>query len=289
MSAIRDWTIEGSDGQPIFGNVHLPADADAATGVLVCCHGFKGYKDYGFFPQLAQAAAEAGLIAHRFNFSHSGMTNRIETFERPDLFERDTWGRQMHDLRAVMRAIRGGELAGADRPVVWFGHSRGGVTCAVTAGQVFEQSVQTEQPAGVILAAAPSSAMRLDESQREALRRLGRLPSPSSRTGQTLYVGVESLDEYEAAPQRFDPLAAAARITCPLLVIHGENDNTVPVTCAEDFRRTQPSATVEVIGGASHTFNAPNPLPLDADPPGETAKLIERCVAFANECVGKAR
>lgn len=284
MSAIRDWTINGSDGQPIFGNVHLPDDSDQAAGVLVCCHGFKGYKDYGFFPQLAQVAAEAGLIAHRFNFSHSGMTNRIETFERPDLFERDTWGRQIHDLRAVMRAIRGGELAGADRPVVWFGHSRGGVTCAITAGRAFDDDARDQQPAGVILAAAPSSAMRLDDSQCEALHKLGRLPSPSSRTGQTLYVGVDSLSEYEADPDAFDPLAAAARITCPLLVIHGDEDNTVPVSCAEDYAQAQPRATVEVVGGASHTFNAPNPLPLDADPPHETARLIEQSVTFAKQC-----
>ena len=54
---------------------------------MLIAHGFKGYKDYGMFPRLARVAAETGFVAHRFNFSHSGMTDRIATFEHPDLFD----------------------------------------------------------------------------------------------------------------------------------------------------------------------------------------------------------
>ena len=126
MSATNDWSIPGADGEAIIGNAHLP-DGDPA-GVVLLAHGFKGYKDYGMFPRIAQTLAEAGFLAHRFNFSHSGMTDAIKTFERPELFEKDTWNKQVFDWRQVDSAIRSGTLAGQGLPCVIFGHSRGGAT-----------------------------------------------------------------------------------------------------------------------------------------------------------------
>ena len=84
--------MEGYDGGSIIGSAHLPEGRP--RGVAVVAHGFKGYKDYGMFPRIAAALADRGLIAHRFNFSHSGMTNAIATFERPDLFEQGPIGLQ---------------------------------------------------------------------------------------------------------------------------------------------------------------------------------------------------
>ncbi len=62
MSKVSDWSISGSQGQPILGNTHMsaPGSTPGSTagstpiGVMLICHGFKGYKDYGFFPQLAE-------------------------------------------------------------------------------------------------------------------------------------------------------------------------------------------------------------------------------------------
>src|SRR5690606_22895078 len=116
MAKQTTWTISGAQGEPILGATHHPAAGTPARGVLLIAHGFKGYKDYGLLPQLAQAAADAGLIAHRFNFSHSGMTDRSERFDRPELFEHDTWGKQVHDLHAVAVGARNGAIAGDGLP-----------------------------------------------------------------------------------------------------------------------------------------------------------------------------
>jgi len=114
----QNWTIEGSNGQPIYGTSDLP-NSDP-LGTLILCHGFKGYKDYGLFPYLAKQAVGRGLLVHRFNFSHSGMTDNIESFERPDLFEQDTYGKQIIDLTLVANAVRRGKLPGGglDLPMV---------------------------------------------------------------------------------------------------------------------------------------------------------------------------
>jgi len=280
------WTLSGADDQPIFGDTHLPDDSgDTAKGVMLICHGFKGYKDYGLFPQLAEAVAAAGLIAHRFNFSHSGMTNNTDTFEQPELFERDTWSRQIHDLQTVAQAAATGEITGQGLPQVWFGHSRGGVTVLLTAARA-RQATDTPNPAAIITAAAPAEACSLPDDVKEELRDKGRLPSPSARTKQTLYVGKGWLDEIEANPEAFDPYLAAASLQCPHLILHGSEDQTVPPTAAHAYhdlpgQRTQ----LHLLEDASHTFNAPNPLPLHADPPRATRRVFELACAFAQEHV----
>ncbi len=281
MPSVNDWSISGSDDQPILGNTHMPdGGPEAAVGLLLICHGFKGYKDYGFFPHLAQAACDAGLIAHRFNFSHSGMTNQIDTFERADLFEKDTWRKQSADLRSVIAAVESGELGGRGLPIVVFGHSRGGVTTLLTAG---DPDVCTRL-SGVVTAAAPSACSRLGPEQIQMLKRAGKIASPSSRTGQTLYVGRICQDEIDADPSWHDPCRAAAAITCPVLLIHGTDDTTVPISEAEELHQAQPEARYLIIDSASHTFNAPNPLPLDQAPPPEAQQMIDAACGFAVEC-----
>ncbi|MBX2851295.1 MAG: lysophospholipase [Phycisphaeraceae bacterium] len=274
---ITPWTTPGSDEQTIYGDTHWPANEPA--GVLICCHGFKGYKDYGFFPTLCDQAAARGLIAVRFNFSHSGMTNRIETFERPGLFEQDRWGRQVEDLQTVFQLA---DLP-ADLPCAVFGHSRGGVTSTLFSGRT-----EPENLAGLITAAAPDYACKMDDLVRDQLRAEGRLLSPSGRTGQDLYVGLGWLEEIERDPAWFDPTLAAANVTCPMLVLHGDADDTVPHTCAKRLHEAAaPHSELAIIPGANHVFNCPNPLPANTPAdglPAVTSELIERSLDFAERC-----
>lgn len=264
------WSIPGSDGQPILGITDTPAGHPARDVVLV--HGFKGYCDYGLFPVLARSLVAAGLTCHRFNFSHSGMTRQTETFARPELFERDTWGRQQHDLGAVLDRVQAGE-----RPTVLFGHSRGGLTSLVGAAR------HADRLAGVVSAAAPADACTLDDTSRRLLKTHGRLPSPSGRTGQELFVGRAWLDEIEVDPAASDPVAALARVPdrLPVLLLHGDADTTVDVEALGRLHAARPAADAAVLASANHVFNVVNPHPADAplDPVAED--FIKRVVWFA--------
>lgn len=283
----RPWSIAGSAGEPILGIEHAPggaASADGPRAVVIMAHGFKGYMDYGFLPRLARRLAAAGSVVHRFNFSHAGMTRAIDTFERPELFEADTWDRQVEDLAAIDRAIAAGELAGAGRPTIRFGHSRGGTAIVLAEGRG-----AIDGTAGMITAASPADAVRLDDETRARLRTDGFLESPSSRTGQVLRVGRAWLDAIEADPVAHDPLVMAGRCRVPWLLVHGGDDPTVPAADADRLAAAAGGAAeTVVIPGANHVFDTPNPLPDSAAASPALERLIDACTTFIDDCTGAA-
>jgi len=279
MTTISDWTITGAEGEPILGNCHRPDDRP--RGVIIIAHGFKGYKDYGMLPRIAHECARGGLIAHRFNFSHSGMTNDIETFARPELFEQDTWNKEVFDLRMVIDAVARGDVAGQGLPSVLLGHSRGGVTVLLTAGR-YADDRSFAQPMGIITVASPSRCNSLSDEEAKELLAQGHLVSPSARTGQPLRIGRAFLQEQLDYPHAHDLLAIASRIRCAALMIHGSEDDTVDPAAAEELRRaTGERSNSRIIDGADHVFNAPNPMALDAEPSPQLAELLSVVGHFA--------
>lgn len=283
MNQVTSWTIAGSDGEPIIGNCHLPQNKP--MGVVLIAHGFKGYKDYGMFPRIARSMAEAGFIAHRFNFSHSGMTDNLETFERLDLFEKDTWNRQVFDYQAVIDAVANGNIEGAGLKYVMFGHSRGGVTALLTAGR-FAGNSPMVKPAGVVTASAPSQCNNLTPEMIKQMNTEGHLVSPSSRTGQDLRIGRSYLAEMEKDPAGHDLLGMVGKLDCPLMIIHGEDDPTVPIDCATQISIEAGSKALMIaIEGANHVFNTPNPQPEDEPASPQLQTMLDRMAEFAANCV----
>ncbi len=121
------------------------------------------------------------------------------------------------------------------------------------------------------------------------LRERGRFPTPSNRTGQTLHVGKAWLDEIEADPDAFDPVQRIAQVRCPILLLHGTDDDAVAVDSSEALASAAGDrATLHVVHGAGHTYNAPNPMPADIEAPPQTREMFEQVLAFAGRCLGGA-
>lgn len=267
-----DLAVSHAEGDLVLHcDVHVPQGR--SRGTLLIVHGFKGYKDYGMFPFLAQQAAEVGFTAIRFNLAHSGMTRSIESFQRPDLFERDTWNRQVHDLETLVAAVRSGEVPGADpdAPIALFGHSRGGVASILMAGRGGAVDL-------VVSAAAPSEIQRtstLAEQQLQELEDSGVIETESARTGQVLRIGRAFLDEVDADPAAHDVPELAGRMRCPLVVIHGSEDPTVE--CAHAHVLAERAGTTAcIVDGGNHVFNVANPFPADEAPSPQLAELSAR-------------
>ena len=258
-----EWELPGAEGEPILGVTDECAAEAAASVVLL--HGHKGYYDYGFLPVMTdRLVRQFPVCVHRYNASHSGMIRATETFEKPELFARDTWNKQVHDLRTVVRAARTGDLPGtsAGKPVIAVGHSRGGTTCLLSAGRAGDPA---EKPDAIVSLAAPCFCVSDRDEKRRAFDTDGRLESPSGRTGQALWIDPVWLDEQDADPPAHDVPGLCRSIDIPTLVVHGDEDATIDPASARQIAEAVAGAECVLVVGGTHVFNTPNPAKIGAD------------------------
>jgi len=266
MSETAPFTLEAS-GTLLHGLVDLPEEPGERPAVVIC-HGFKGFMEWGFFPALATLLAERGYVAVRFNLSGTGMQPGDELVTEPDAFRENTYSRELAELLAVLDATGASIAPGrVDRGRIGlFGHSRGGGAALLAAAS----PAWRDRLRALVTWAAIGDVDRFTPAMKEEWRRRGELPVANARTGQQLSLGLGLLADIEEHRAELDLLAAAAARRAPWLIVHGEQDESVP---AGEGRRLAERAAGEtellVVPGAGHTFGSRHPFA------GPTPHLIQ--------------
>lgn len=274
MDISQTWSIPGAEGLPIYGNTLTPAGEPRGHAIVI--HGWTGNKDRNITPVVASHLASIGLTTHRITLSHAGVDRDGDRITRSDAFFRDSLACSIHDIRAVMEHA-GPEVARlADqglhtRPIL-IGHSRAGASIIRVAAMA-EREQWPVKPRALISLAGTAAYTRFTEAMRAELAEKGYLEAPCSRGPQEWGGGVVRMsrtwydhhfDAERAAAAAGSPAPDlfaedAAAIACPLLIVHGDADTSVPLANAHrvrDLVATNPRATVElaIIPGGDHNF-----------------------------------
>ena len=242
--------LTGADGGPLRGDVRRSRDARAA---VVICHGFKGFKDWGWFPLVTDRLARAGFAAVSFNFSGSGVGQDGLTFSEPERFGHGTYTNHLQDLDGVLHALRVGSLGPPPTSLGLLGHSMGGGIAALRA------ATDPTVDALVTWAATARFGRLWRSNQVPEWRRSGKLDVTNQRTGQILPLYTDMLHDWEDNRAALDVTAAAARVRAPWLIVHGAADESVPASDAQDLVARAPNAQTLVVEGAGHTFGIAHP------------------------------
>lgn len=279
----HNFKIEGARRTPLGIDLRIP-DADGPHPSVVICHGFKGFKDWGFFPSLGEQFAEQGFASLTFNFTHNGIVENNFDFFELDLFKRNTYGLMLEDLACVRRFIAG-ELNPCDGSTVdrdWadrnkiflLGHSMGGGVAVLGAHQ---------EPEGILAVAGWNPVALCDRftvQQKSELAANGYINVLNGRTKQVLKVGQSFFHDLEKNTDQRDIKGAAANLKCPLLVVQGTNDEAVSPDESRSLADAAPNSQLATIDNAGHTFNAAHPFEAK---PQELDKAIEATLGFFKE------
>jgi putative redox protein len=220
-------------GETLAGILHYPQSGNA-RGAVILCHGMESSKESEKLVFLGQALAQRDMLALRFDFACAG--------ESSGEFENITYSGEVEDLKAAflfMRTRYTGKIA-------ILGSSMGGTVALLFAAQ-------NPEVASVVTVAAPLHPERF----------LWRLSTPEELQqwrdrGFTLYHGqrinVSLLDDLE----RINVPDAAKRVSCPVLILHGDRDEVVPVEEAHELHRYIPGAKkLSILQGGDHRLSDP--------------------------------
>lgn len=242
--------LTGADGGPLRGDVIRSKDARAA---VVICHGFKGFKDWGFYPTVTDRLARAGFAVVSFNYSGSGVGDDGLTFSEPERFGHGTYTNHLRDLDAVLHVLRAGRLGQPPTSLGLLGHSMGGGIAALRAAA--DPAVNA-----LVTWAATARFGRLWRSdQVPEWRRTGKIDVTNQRTGQILPLYTDMLEDWENNRAALDVTAAAGNVRAPWLIVHGAADESVAASDAEDLLARAPTARTLIVEGTGHTFGIVHP------------------------------
>jgi uncharacterized protein len=250
---LKPFEISLENGNLLRGDLRYPAGS-LPHPLIIVCHSFMAFKDWGFFPHVGEMLAGAGFASFVFDFSMNGASSvagRITDFGK---FEQNTFAQELVDIRSVVDAVAGGRIGeGAVNPdsIGLLGHSRGGGLAILHASR--DMRIRS-----LVTWAAIASFDRWTRRQKEMWRQTGTLPLARNSGVSPLRLGIGLLDDLEAHRAEYDLRLAAKRIAIPWLILHGGTDVTVPVREAEQlYTASDPEmARLEILEHTGHLFNA---------------------------------
>ena len=248
-----DFQIPHASGKLMHGEIRFRPPADRKPVILIC-HSFMAFKEWGFFPYVGETFARNGFVSVTFNFTHNGVIgsgNRITDF---DSFSENTISREIEDVGLVLDALCSGarDFPSLDaNRIILFGHSRGG-------GIAIMRTSSDPRIKGLVTWSAIASFDRWTDHQKKRWRRDGFLPLARDSAASPLRLGLSLLNDLESAGERLSISRAASRISVPWLIVHGRADVMVPPKEAEALFSAsgRDSTTMRLFDGVGHLYNA---------------------------------
>lgn len=271
--------IKNHDGNTINMDFRYPEHADAKLPLMVFCHGFKGFKDWGCFPYMFDKFASENIFTVSFNFSLNGTDNEKSNpvdFERLDNFAINTFSQELDDLGCVIDYLESQkDKYNYDfNKLILAGHSRGG-------GIAILKAAEDKRIKKLLVLASVSDFYRYGEETKRIWRERGFIEVLNTRTKQKMRMNVSLLEDLELNSERLDIKKALGRIDVPTLIIHGTEDLAVDASEAQTIYtglKSKDLSVIKILENTGHTFGAVHPFT------GTTAHLetvIAEVVSFS--------
>jgi len=256
MISKQHYIIDGKHQKPILIDTTRDLNQENPP-IVIFCHGYKGFKDWGAWNLMAEAFAKAGFFFVKFNFSYNGGTVE-QPIDFPDLdaFGNNNYTKELDDLECVIDWIfKGHVIKSVDLSnTSLMGHSRGGGIVCIKAE---EDSRITRV---ISLAGVSSYGKRTSTTgDLEQWKKDGVKYVLNGRTNQQMPHYYQFYEDFIKNEERLTIKRAVSNLNIPFLIIHGDNDTSVFIEEAENLHKWNSKSEFKIIKGANHVFNASHP------------------------------
>jgi alpha-beta hydrolase superfamily lysophospholipase len=226
--------IKNSKGQHLAAVIHIPEEV--SKQLVIICPGFLDTKDYKNHVHLAQALAQKGLAAVRFD--------PTGTWESEGGISEYNNTQYLDDIKSVLEFML---TQHRYTEVTIVGHSRGGMMSILYAAR--------DQRITSVVAIMPSSGRSMSKAQKEVWRENGfeifEQDIPGSRELKQFKVPYSQIEDRD----RYNIFEDVVKIKAPILFLAGELDTAIPPNNVEDiFETAQDPKKYILIPGVEHDY-----------------------------------
>lgn len=280
MELIKKKNIEvpGKNDNPILTDLVFP-DAQGSKAVIIFCHGYKGFKDWGAWEQMAEFFAKEGFFFVKFNFSHNGTTpQNPEEFMDTEAFGENNYTKELDDVQSVIDWLLLPQFDYASHldtsSINLIGHSRGG-------GIVMIKAAEEKRISKLVTYSSVSDfASRFPgEEEIEKWREKGVSYITNTRTGQKLPHHFQFYQDFKENEERLTISKAVKNLQVPHLIVHGSKDLTVPISDSGNLFEWSPFPDLLLVEGADHVYGVSHPWNQE-ELPSEFKHVLDKTSEF---------
>lgn len=272
MIVSKTFILEGALQQKFAMDLSY-SECQDQKGVIIFCHGFKGFKDWGCWQMVADYFVKNGFALLKFNFSHNGMgLEDSVAFTALDKFCTNTLEKEMQDIESVEQFITKElpmilPIINTDKMFI-IGHSKGGVSALLYCTQ-YDTKIEK-----VCTWASPFDFHRSWNSKfMDKWRADGVQYIKNARTNQMMPLDIAVLNDLDNNKEKYSLVNASQKLQIPYLIIQGTNDQAVKMEEFNLLKKYFSKAKSHVILEANHVFGGSHPY-VGADLPEHTKELV---------------
>lgn len=224
--------------------------------MVIFCHGYKGYKDWGCWNLVAEEFIEQGFVFLKFNFSYNGGTIE-QPIDFPDLdaFGNNTYSKELEDLHTVINwSVSNNNIAIDKNNITIIGHSRGGGIASIVAKEnIFVSKLVT-------LASVSNFKKRFPKQEKlKEWKKNNVFYVKNGRTKQNMPHFFSFYQDFIDNEQRLTIKNSIKNINKPYFIVHGDNDEAVSINEAEQLKKWSLNSKYLIIKNGNHTFDSKHP------------------------------
>ena len=274
----KNLVLRRKNNKPIVWDAFFNNDKNKKP-LVIFCHGYKGFKDWGAWDLAAETFMKANLFFVKFNFSHNGVTVE-QPIDFPDLeaFAENNYSKELEDLDAMISFLTSEENEFSNQidttDISVIGHSRGGGISILKTKEDLRIKKLITWASVSSFGKRTSTTGDLEQWEKDGVKYV-----LNGRTKQKMPHNFQFYLDFKTNEQRLNIENAEKNINVPHLIIHAKEDPSVLYQEALNLHQWNPKSELFTIENSNHVFDAKHPW-TKSKMPSNLEKVVNKTIDF---------